>query len=92
MKQTLRKVFSPILNIFESGEEQFTYQASHRTILIVLGLLFMVLSTGAYYATKNAADIGGLFPVIVFFSIGVVCEIVGLLGTDQAVAKIWRNK
>ncbi len=44
MKEFLRKVFSPILDTFESGDDDYAYRPSHRTILIVVGVLFLVLS------------------------------------------------
>lgn len=92
MKVMMRKLFSPILNHFESGQEEFSYKKSHRTILLVVGVLFLVLSSlsglSAIYAMQAAAAI----PILVFFGIGLVCFIIGFLGNDRAVAKIWGNK
>lgn len=88
----MRKIFSPILNHFESGEEEINYKKSHRTILVAVGVLFLILSTLsiilAVYTMQGAAAI----PVIVFFSIGLVCFVIGFLGNDRAVAKVWGNK
>jgi hypothetical protein len=92
MKEVFRKVFQPILTIFESGEGEYVYKDSHRKILFAVGGLFLVLSTASAYFTISAAQYGGLIPVAVFFGIGFVCEIVGLLGTDRAVAKMWGSK
>lgn len=40
----------------------------------------------------NFSEGGGIIPTVVFLGVGLVCEIVGLLGSDRAVAKIWKAK
>ena len=92
MKANLRKVFSPILDVFESGTDEFRYKASYRAILVAVGALFFLLSSVSLVAAFYAAQTGAWVPFIVFFFVGSVCEIVGLLGSDRAVAKIWGNK
>ena len=92
MKATLRKIFAPILNIFETGKGEYRYKDSHRTILIVVGALFLLLSAVSLIAAIYTAQLGAALPFVVFFCVGSVCGIVGFLGTDQAVAKIWGNK
>ena len=92
MKAQLRKVFSPILNIFEAGDTEYKYKPSHRTILIAVGALFMLLSLVSLVAALYAAQAGAWLPFLVFFLAGAVCVIVGFLGTDRAVAKIWGNR
>lgn len=92
MKATLQKIFSPVLNLFESDADQYIYKPSHRIALIVMGLLFLVLASGSLYASFIASEWGGIVPILVFLLIGVVCEIVGLLGSDRAVATIWKAK
>jgi hypothetical protein len=64
----------------------------HRKILIVVGVLFNAIwmFTAYLYAGKSGYDF--LLPVAVFFSVGLVCLVVGLLGNDRAVAKIWGNR
>ena len=87
MKASLRKACLPILRVFESGEEAYAYQSSHRKILLVVGGLFLpiISAVAAVYASRP----GAFIPFTVFFLVGLVCEIVGLLGNDRAVAKIW---
>ena len=92
MKASLRKLFSPILNHFESGDEAFSYKASHRKVLMFMGVLFLVLSGVSAVATVVSGQIGGLVPFLVFFVVGLVCEVVGFLGNDRAVAKIWGDR
>ncbi|WP_394170767.1 hypothetical protein [Saccharospirillum alexandrii] len=92
MKNTLRHLFQPILRIFESGDDQFRYDKSHRKILLAVGVLFLFLSAISAVLAINSAQLGGLVPVLAFFLIGFVCIVVGTLGSDKAVAKIWGNK
>lgn len=92
MKLSIRKFFSPIINHFESGEEQYSYKPSHRSILMVVGGLFLVLSiisvvTGVLISEPSAA-----VPFLIFFSIGLVCIVLASVASDRAVAKIWGNK
>lgn len=82
----------PILRIFESGEGEYVYKKSHRKILLSVGALFLVLSAVSAISAITSAQLGGLIPFLVFFLVGLVCEVVGLLGSDRAVAKIWGSK
>jgi len=92
MKDSFRKVFLPLLNIFESGDADYQYKPSHRKILLVVAGLFITLSIVSATAAIVSAQIAGLIPCAIFFVVGVVCGIIGLLGNDHAVAKIWGNK
>lgn len=89
MKESLRTVFWPILKQFESGKPVKQHKKSHRVILNVVGLLFLVLSTASGSAAVYAGNLGALIPVFVFFAVGVVTLTVGSLGTNDAVARIW---
>lgn len=92
MKQNFRNLFKPILHIFESGDGNYRYEKSHRKILLAVGVLFLFLSAVSIMLTINSSQLGGLIPALIFFMIGFVCEVVGLLGSDQAVAKMWGSK
>ena len=99
MKSFFTKLFSPILNLFETANTSGTpatspanYKPSHRLILIVVGTLFTLLSLGLCVIAINSGIMGGLFPAIIFFAVGLVAVVVGSLGSDHAVAKIWGNK
>ncbi len=92
LRQGARKLFFPILNYFESGEGEFRYRKSHRTILIVVGLLFLILSTISIVAAWVAAQFAAFIPIIVFLIAALVCLVVGVLGNDRAVATIWGSK
>ncbi|MFV2054842.1 MAG: hypothetical protein ACC707_00180 [Thiohalomonadales bacterium] len=90
-RRLLRTLFSPLLKIFESGTEPFVHKSSNRTILIVVGCLFCGLAAFGLWLALGA-DPGYLLPVFIFGGAGIVCLLVGLLGTDRAVAKLWGSK
>ncbi len=89
MKNKLRKLLQPILAMFESGEGEFDYKSSHRLILKVVGGLFLVLSTLSLVGGIVTSQMGALIPSLVFFLVGFICLVVGFLGNDRAVARIW---
>lgn len=91
MKETMRKLCSPLLGMFESGEGEYDYRPSHRTILIVLGLLCFVIASISLTVTMMTGEFAGIIPIMLFLLTGLVCEIVGLLGNDRAVARIWKR-
>lgn len=92
MKNSLRILFLPILSIFESGEGEYSYKKSHRKILLAVGALFLILSAVSATSAIISSQMGGLIPFLVFFLVGFICEVVGLLGSNRAVAKIWGSK
>lgn len=92
MKLVFRKLFSPILNYFESGQDEFSYRKSHRIILIVVGGLFLFLSSISAFMAVGASQFGAFIPIVIFFMAGFVCIVVGSLGNDRAVATIWGSK
>ncbi|MFO8025070.1 hypothetical protein [Thiohalophilus sp.] len=92
MQQQARKLFWFILRRFETGKGPYNYRPLNRKILIVVGLLFGVLCLGTGYLAIGHGGLGYLLPVIVFFSIALVCLTIGLLGSDRAVANIWGNR
>ncbi len=92
MKNALRSLFAPILNLFEAGADEYVYKPSHRTILLVVGFLFGVLGVFGFYLVASSGQYGASLPVVVFLLVAAVCWIVGFLGTDKAVAKIWKSR
>ena len=92
MKDTLRKLLKPILNRFETGDEAFVYKASHRLILKVVGVLFLVLAGLSVLTGVIAAQMAALLPAVVFSVASLICLVVGFLGSDQAVARIWKSR
>ncbi len=92
MKETLRTLCSPILKPFESGDEPYVYKPLNRKILLVMSFLFLALSTAVFLLAPEGSGMSYLFPGIVFGTVGLACLIVGALGNDRAVAKIWGNR
>ncbi|WP_370979526.1 hypothetical protein [Agaribacterium sp. ZY112] len=92
MKEALRKLCAPVLNLFENGQGSYSYKPSHRSILIAVGVLFSILATSIFVVGLMSARPGALLPGLVFSAAGLCCLIVGGLGSDRAVAKLWGNK
>lgn len=92
MKNFLRTVFSPVLNLFEKGEEPYAYRPSQRLILVAVAVLFLFLAAISFYFGINAGGTGAFIPALVFFLAGSTSLIVAGLGNERAVAKIWGGK
>ena len=93
MKNGMRKVFAPLLNIFENGEGNYTYKPMSRGILLAIAVLFGSLTVGLIvFTTKMAMGWGAIIPISVFSSVSLFCLIIGGLGTDRAVARVWGNR
>lgn len=92
MKSLLRKLFAPILNVFEKGDGPYAYKSLNRKILIVIGIMFLGLASAVAYLAVGQGEPGFVLPVLVFAAVSLVTLVVGLLGSDRAVAKIWRNR
>ncbi|GAC29272.1 hypothetical protein GPAL_2411 [Glaciecola pallidula DSM 14239 = ACAM 615] len=57
-----------------------------------MGFLFVFLSGYSAVVAIIASELAGFLPFLVFFLIGFICALVGLLGNDRAVSKIWSRK
>jgi len=92
MKNLLRKLCSPVLNIFEKGDEPYSYKPLNRKILLFMSIIFMGLAILVIYLSSEIEGYGFLIPTIVFLALSLTGLIVGLLGTDRAVSSIWGNR
>ena len=92
MKDFLRTLFSPILNLFEGGDGPYVYRPSHRKILLAVGSLFLFLCIISLYFGSVAGGAGAYIPTLVFLLASTFCFVVGGLGSERAVAKIWGSK
>ena len=92
MKGLLIKLFWPILSFFETDEVAANYKKSHRIALNVMGALFLLLSLVSAGGLSATGDLGALLPLVVFASVGLVALVVGTLGSNGAVCKIWGTK
>lgn len=89
MRHALKKLFWPILKHFETDQEPANYKQSHRVALVIVGVLFLCLATGSGLAAVLSNQLGALIPVVVFAALGVVTVVIGSLGSNGAVSKIW---
>lgn len=92
MKTALRHLCRPLLAPLEAGNEPYHYKPLSRKVLLFFGAVFTFLGLLAAWLIPADADPGYYFPVVVFTLAGLYGLIVGALGEDRAVAKIWGNK
>jgi len=92
MHQILRSVFAPLLSVFESGEGEFNYKPSFRVILIAIGCLFGFLASVVSYIGITQSQVGAIIPAAIFAGVAITALVVGGLGSDRGVAKIWGNR
>lgn len=93
LKQLLRSLFSPLLGLFEGGNEPYEYKPSYRKILLVFALLFSGLAAFVLWLalSSQTPQLGYYLPVLIFGGIGLLSLLVGLLGTDRAVSRLWHS-
>lgn len=86
------KLFRPLLTFFDTNDIPEGYRPSHRKILLAMGVLFFILSTVSLFFALLVGSAGALIPILFFFAVSMVCGLIGWLGSDGAVAKIWGIK
>lgn len=91
MKQSLQKLFSPLLSRFEAGDQAYAYKPSHRMILLLMSAMFCSLAIAVLFVAHGQA-LSYLIPVLVFGGGGLFGLVIGFLGNDRAVAKIWGSR
>lgn len=88
MSDLLKKLFAPVLNIFEKNNDEFVYRPTNRKIVLFVSVVFALLAFGLPAYMPMLVEMGYWFVMIVFGGISLVGLIVGLLGSDKAVAKL----
>lgn len=88
MKNTLKTIFSPILNIFENNNDEFIYRPLNRKVVLFISAVFFLLAFALPYFMPQLIDMGYWFVMLVFGTLSSVGLIVGILGSDKAVAKL----
>ncbi len=88
MKNALKSIFSPILNIFENNNDEFIYRSLNRKIVLFISSVFFLLAFALPAYMPQLIEMGYWFVMLVFGALGIVGLIVGLLGSDKAVAKL----
>jgi UDP-N-acetylmuramyl pentapeptide phosphotransferase/UDP-N-acetylglucosamine-1-phosphate transferase len=92
MKNRLTRIFWPILRFFETDDDPASYKKSHRVALNGVGGLFIFLSLVSAVTAYSTGGVGSFIPMIIFFCAGLVAVVVGSLGSNSAVSKIWGTK
>lgn len=88
MKNTLKSLFSPILNIFENNNDEFIYRSLNRKIVLFISIVFSFLAFALPAYMPPLIEMGYWFVMLVFGTLSFVGLIVGILGSDKAVAKL----
>ncbi len=88
MKSQLKNIFSPILNIFEKNNNEFVYRSLNRKIVLFISSVFFLLAFALPVFLPQLIEMGFWFVMLVFGSLSLIGLIVGLLGSDKAVAKL----
>ena len=88
MTNFLRRLFSPILNIFENDDDEFVYRSLNRKIVLFISAVFFLLAFALPYYMPKLIEMGYWFVMLVFGSLSSVGLIIGFLGSDKAVAKL----
>ena len=91
MKSLLRRIFKPLLTPLERGDDDYVYKPSHRVILIVISFLFLFLASLSLFLAP-AGQWDYMIPVVVFGGAGLFCILVGSIGKDVAVARLWGSR
>jgi len=89
MKSLIRAIFRPLLNLFESGDAPYAYSPSHRVILMVMSVMFIGLAS-LVLALLPSWDYA--LPVVLFGGVGSLGLLIGWVGTDRAIARIWGSR
>ena len=84
-------MFTPALRPLEAGTEPYVYKPSHRKILLFVSVMFIGMAT-LVAVIMPGWDSGYLLPIVVFGGAGLIGFVVGGLGEDRAVARIWGSK
>ena len=92
MRHTLERLFAPLLNYLEKGDDPVGYRPSHRTILKAVSALFYVLTATLLALGISTWQLGILLPCVVFFAVASTALGVATLGSDRAVGRLWHNR
>jgi len=92
MKNLLRQLFSPLLNIFENTSDEFTLTPTNRKVTLIIGAATLVMTILMPIISGLENWTGFIFPVLVFGSMSICSFVIGCLGSDHAVAKLLGNR
>lgn len=92
MKDSLRRLFYPILRFFENDSDEFNLTSTNRKVALFISTTFVIIALLLPVIASGSPFTSYIFPVIVFGSIGFIGLVVGSLGSDHAVAKLVGNR
>lgn len=93
MKKVFIKICWPLLRLFETdAAEPANYKPSHRFALNFIGFVFLLLSFVSALVGYSSGELGAIIPALIFFGAGLSAVVVGVLGSNGAVAKVWGSK
>lgn len=87
-----RKLFSPLLDRLEGGDQPHRYTPKARLILWITGALFLGLATGLAVFLPEGTDPAVLIPIGIFGLVGLFAVVVAWLGSERAVARVWGSR
>ena len=88
MKIFLLKLFNPVLSRFEEGSENSRPAKWKRPVVLIVSTILIGLAVSVPVFAPVEVRSGSWLPTIVFGSMGFIGLIVGLLGSEHAVAKL----
>ncbi|WP_062065722.1 hypothetical protein [Cellvibrio sp. OA-2007] len=92
MRNVFIKICWPLLRLFETDVQPANYKASHRFALNFIGFVFLLLSFVSALVGHSSGELGAIIPAVIFLGAGLSAVVVGLLGSNGAVAKVWGSK
>ncbi|MEH6566537.1 MAG: hypothetical protein V7756_14505 [Halopseudomonas sp.] len=92
LKDTARKLCSPLLKPLENSDAPYHYTPRSRAILVIMSVMFLMLATGLALFLPSGIERTFLIPVSVFGLIGVLGLLVAWLGSERAVARLWNSR
>lgn len=92
MKTQLRKLFAFLLDPLEGGDQPYTCHPYSRKILLFVSSVFGILAILVLLFRPDGSGWDTLIPVVVFGLVSIFGLVVGCLGTDRAIAKVWGNR
>ena len=88
MLVVLRKMFHPVLRHFEHNSEHCRPAKWKRPVVCLVSLILFGLAVAVPLVAPVDVRAGSWLPTIVFGFMGLVGLIVGILGSEHAVAKL----
>lgn len=86
----MKKLFSFVIEPLERGDDDYAYKPLQRKVLLFLSLLFLSLAVAVVFVAKGQLS-AAMLPAVIFGSTAIYGLIVGIFGSDKAVARLWKS-